>query len=348
MEKLIYQRLYLFLEHNNIIYHNQFGFRYNHSKEHALTAHNQEIQDACDKSALACGVFLDFRIAFDSVNHDILFSKLEYYGVRNISKDWFSSYLNNRTQFVTINTERSLNTLVSHGVPQESVLGSLLFLLFINDLHKTITNGTLRHFADDTNLLIVSKSVKKINREVNYNLRLISDWLKKTNSVLIQVKQIITFKAKTKKITKHLNFRLSGQKIHIKNNVKYLGITVQDDLGWETHVNNLLKKLRRSVAILSKVRHYTPKWLTRTIYYSLFNSHMIYGCQIWGQHKTSLVNRVMKLQEKAIRIINFKDNNAQVSNIFAQSNILKFEDFVHYRNINLVKNSTEKHQRCIK
>ena len=114
---------------------------------------------------------MDFQKSFDSVNHDILLSKLEYYGLRNISKDWVSSYLNNRTQFVTINTERLSNTLVTHGVSQGSVLGPILFLLFINNMHKAITNGTLRQFADNTNLLTVSKSVKKINREVNYNLR---------------------------------------------------------------------------------------------------------------------------------------------------------------------------------
>ena len=127
---------------------------------------------------------MHFQKAFDSVSHNITLSKLEYYGVRNISNYWFSSYLNNRTQFVTINTERSSNTLVTHGVLQGSVLGPLLFLLFINDMHKAIINGTLRHFADDTNLLIVSKSVKKINREVNYNLRLINDWLNQNISVL--------------------------------------------------------------------------------------------------------------------------------------------------------------------
>ena len=164
MEKLIYQRMYLFLERNNIIYHNQFGFRYNHSTEHALIALTQEVQDACDKDALACGVLLDVQQAFDSVNHDILLSKVEYYGVRNIPKDWFSSCLNNRTQFVSRNTERSSNTLVTYGAPQGSVLGPLLFLLFIDDMHKAIANGTLRHFADDTNLLTVSKSIKKINR----------------------------------------------------------------------------------------------------------------------------------------------------------------------------------------
>ena len=154
-----------------------------------------------------------FQKSFDSVNHDILLFKLEYYGVRNISKDWFFSYLNNRTQFVIINTERSSNTLITHGVPQGSVLGPLLFVLSINDIHKAITNGILRHFADDTNLLIVSKSVKKINSEVNYNLQLINDWLKANKLSLNPSKtDIIIFEAKTKIITKHLNFRLSGQK----------------------------------------------------------------------------------------------------------------------------------------
>ena len=118
-------------------------------------------------------------------------------------------------------------------------------------MHKAITNGTLRHFADDTNLLIVSKSVKKINREVNRNPS-------KT--------EIIIFKAKTKKNYKTSQFQISGQKTYIKNNVKYLSITIQDELPWKIHVNNLLKKLRRSAAILSKIRNYAPKWLIRTIY----------------------------------------------------------------------------------
>ena len=106
---------------------------------------------------------------------------------------------------------------------------SIVILLFINDMHKAITNGTLRHFADDTNLLIVCKSVKTINREVNYNLRLlINDWLKANKLSFNPSKtEIIIFKVKTKNITKHLSLRLSGQKIHIKNNVKYLEITTR-------------------------------------------------------------------------------------------------------------------------
>ena len=134
-------------------------------------------------------------------------------------------------------------------------------------MHKAITNGTLRHFADDTNLLTVSKSVKKINREVNYNLRLTNDWFKAKKICRNPSKtEIIIFKAKTKKNYKTSQFQISGQKTYIKNNVKYLSITIQDELPWKIHVNNLLKKLRRSAAILSKIRNYAPKWLIRTIY----------------------------------------------------------------------------------
>ena len=115
------------------------------------------------------------------------------------------------------NTERSSDTLVTHGVPSGSVLEPLPFLLFINDMHKTISNGTLRHFADDTNLLIVSKYVKKINREVNYNLRLISDWLQANKLCLNPSNtETVILNQKQNKITKHLNIRLSGQKFHIK------------------------------------------------------------------------------------------------------------------------------------
>ena len=104
---------------------------------------------------------MDFQKSFNSVKREELLSKLDCYGVRDISNNWFSSYLHKRTQFVTINTERSSNTLIRHGIPETSLLmSSVLFLLFINDMHKTITKGTLRHLADDANLLIAGKSVE--------------------------------------------------------------------------------------------------------------------------------------------------------------------------------------------
>ena len=146
--------------------------------------------------------FQDFQKAFDSVNHDILLLKLEYHGVRKTSKTGFFLTLITVPSLAQKNTERSPDTLVTHGVPPGSVLEPLPFLLFINDMHKTISNETLRHFSDDTNLLIVSKSVKDINRKVNYNFRLIQDWLEANKLCLNPSKaDIISFQEKTRKTT---------------------------------------------------------------------------------------------------------------------------------------------------
>ena len=131
----------------------QLGFRHKHSTTHTLIKICDQIQKAIDKGQLACGVFIDLQKAFDTVNHKILLSKLSYYGVRGNALDWFKSYLTMRTQHVTISGSTSENANIIHGVSQGSVLGPLLFLIYINDLHKAITRSTVHHFADDTNLL---------------------------------------------------------------------------------------------------------------------------------------------------------------------------------------------------
>ena len=130
------------------------------------------MHEACDTGSYVCGVFLDLKKAFDTVNHKILLDKLNYYGIRGKTNDWFKSFLNvERLKFTTINT---LNSWCTHGVPQGSVLGPLLFIMFINDLHKAAHFSKVTHFAGDTNLLLVDKSLKKINKHVNHDLAVIT------------------------------------------------------------------------------------------------------------------------------------------------------------------------------
>ena len=155
----MYKQVHNFLTENNIIYDLQFGFRQKFSASHALINFTENIRQALDEGYIGCGIFVDLQKAFDTVDHEILLSKLDYYGIRGISNNWFKSYLSNRKQFVSINGYDSGLAEIKCGVPQGSVLGPLLFLLYINDLNQAIKFCNVHHFADDTNLLYLGKSI---------------------------------------------------------------------------------------------------------------------------------------------------------------------------------------------
>ena len=165
IEKLMYKRLSNFLDINNVIYLLQFGFRPKYSTNHALINLTESIRQSLYEGSFGCGIFLDMQKTFDIVDHKILLKKLEYYGNRGVCNDWFKSYLLDCKQFVSINSYNSDLMPVDFGVPQRSVLGPLLFLIYINDLLKAIQYCKVHHFADDTDLFHTSKSVKNLNKQ---------------------------------------------------------------------------------------------------------------------------------------------------------------------------------------
>ena len=181
--RLIYNRLYNFLECEEIIFSLEFGFREKYYNTYTLIHFIDKIRYEIDKGNYACG-FL--KKAFETVDHHILIKKHECYGVRGISNKWFASYLNKRKQFVSINGYKSNLADAKCGVPQGLTLGPLLFLIYINDLHVAIKYCEVHHFADNANLLIVNICVKSINKEVNYDLKNLSNWLK-TNKISLNV-----------------------------------------------------------------------------------------------------------------------------------------------------------------
>ena len=147
------------------------------------------------------------------MNHKILIDKLHHYGARGVTLSWFESYLTNRIQQTIVNDTVLYRIEVTHRVPQGSVLGPLLFLIYINDLNEAISHFIIHHFADDTNILFSHKSLKKINKYINHDLSQIVQWLR-ANRISLNASKIetILFRPKTKTITKHLNFRINGQK----------------------------------------------------------------------------------------------------------------------------------------
>ena len=176
-ERIMYSRLDDFLNVSEIIYKFQFGFRKHYSTNHALLSIVEQIRSALDKNMFSCAVFIDLEKAFDTVNHQILLSKLYHYGIRGVANKWFSSYLSNRQQKVSINGESSNWLPITCGVPQGSILGPLLFLIYINDMHLSIEHSAIYHFADDTNLLHSCKSFKILRKRVNKDLQLLYEWL---------------------------------------------------------------------------------------------------------------------------------------------------------------------------
>ena len=334
IEKLMYSRLYSFLELNKSISDLQFGFRTNHSTSHALLSLTERIREALDTGNFACGVFIDLQKAFDSVDLDILVKKLNYYGIRGIPCNWFNSYLQNRKQFVTINGFKSSLKNIKYGVPQGSVLGPLLFLIFINDLKASVKNSTVHHFADDTNLLYTNKSLRTLSKKINYDLRGINDWLNANRISLNSDKtEYILFSHPNKAKTEEFVIKINGKRLHHSSYVKYVGVLIDEHLSFKHHINALCLKLRRANGMLAKIRHFVDGKTLKSLYFSLFNSHLSYCSQIWGQKDNSvLTNKLKSLQRIAIRIINFAPFHSETSHLFRNMNLLNFSNSMRLKN----------------
>ena len=226
LEKIMYKRLYSFLSRSNFFHSQQFGFRNNHSTNHALLSMISDITKAFEERKYTVGVFLDLTKAFDTINHRVLLHKLEYFGIRGIAHDWFSSYLKNRSMQTAIKNKLSTSKLINLGVPQGSILGPLLVLIYINDLPNCISQGKIIMLADDTNLFFSSKSYVDLNKTVNSELEKLYCWLSANKLTLNTNKtKYITFSTPNSPPTPS-NFKiiLKDSEIERVKSIKFLGI----------------------------------------------------------------------------------------------------------------------------
>ena len=338
-EKVVYSRVFSFLNKNNSIYNLQYGFRPKYSTSHALIHITEQIREALDSGKIACGVFVDFQKAFDTVNHHILLKKLAHYGIRGTMNDWFKSYLHNRKQYVSVLGFDSEALDTKHGVPQGSVLGPLLFLIYINDLHRSIKHSSTTHFADDTHLLKIDDSIYSLQSKMNSDLKGLCCWLRANKIALNAAKTELIIFRKPQTPRPLLNIKIDGKIISPSSNIKYLGLYLDEYLNGSAHCDKLQTKLRRSNGMLAKSRHYlrqNPQNILN-VYHSIFSSHMIYGCQIWGQNDSRYLKKIQVLQNNALRLVTFAGSfRDHVSPIYKHLCILKLRDFVTLQNLLMV------------
>ena len=190
------------------------------------------------------------------------------------------------------------------------------------------------HFADDTNLLNINKSPKKMQKQVNIDLKLLYHWLLANKISLNCSKTELIFFKKPGDHSPPFNYkiRMNGHKLLPSDFIKYLGIYLDSHLSGKYHCNILMTKLKRANGMLSKARHFVPQEELRSLYYAIFSSHLVYGCQVWGQNSNSITDKVFRLQNRAMRIISFSDFHAEALPLYKANNILMSKDFISLQN----------------
>jgi hypothetical protein len=220
-----------------------------------------KITQAIDKNEYSVGIFLDLSKAFDTVDHNILIKKLENYGVRGIPLSWFKDYLTHRQQQVKCNGTTSKFKLIKFGVPQGSILGPLLFLIYINDLPNTSSILHFVLFADDSNVFFSHKSYDEVFRILNQELLLLSDWFKanKLSLNLAKTNYIIFCSHMKSTPQQKKKVQIDTTDIPQVKSVKFLGVYVDQHLTWNNHIEQIALKIAKNIGILTRISYLLHK-----------------------------------------------------------------------------------------
>ena len=325
-EKLMKKFLVNYLENKNILNQRQFGFRNGLSTFDALKTFSEDIYSNLNKKHSVLSIYIDFTKAFDTVKHDILLQKLHYYGIRGNIHNWFKDYLSQRTQSTKFFNSISPSLPIQYGVPQGSVLGPILFLLYINDIAHIFTNLKTVLFADDSTLYVTGEHPINLIHKANTDLQIFYTWCL-SNRLTVNLNKTY-FMLFSNKPTALLPPLLLSQNNTITRTNKHtlLGITFDDTLTFKYHIENLTLKLSRLVSMLHQVKELMPKDILKTLYNAHVLPHLNYCTPIWCNTYPTHLLPLIRLQKKIIRIITNSDYFAHTQPLFKETGTLKVFD----------------------
>lgn len=324
-ELVMCSRLISFMNKCQLFSTSQHGYLKGKSTTTAIFQFTKAILDSIENKKLSLGMFIDLSKAYDCIDRDLLLYKLNKYGVRGNVYTWIKSYLSERTQRVVVhdnNNEIKSNIQSSNiGIAQGSILGPILFIIFLNDLSNITTDFKITNYADDTNLLVSGSNMKYLLENAENAFLLTSNWFAQNKLIINDDKtNLILFRTKQYQIEKPENILLCGKNYTISNNTTFLGITIEEFLSWNDHINKLCLKLSSIGYGIKLVSRYMNLNTLKILYHANFESVLRYGILFWGS--SAELQRVFVIQKRILRVINRMNFLESCRGVFKKLNIL--------------------------
>lgn len=333
-EKVLYNQIENYLYQNKLIHQSQFGFVRNSSTTAAAISLMNTIINSIDRGSTVSTLFIDLRKAFDCVNHTLLLNKLSNFGFSINAVNLIRSYLSNRLQCVKIGNSKSTFNAIKYGVPQGSILGPILFIIFINDIFHLPLKGKLQLYADDAAITYDAENVNELTNAMTHDLNLINSWFEQNKlSMNLEKTNFIVFSLRG--APPLINLSLNDTNISQVDCVDYLGLWIDQGLTWKTHILKVTSKINSIAFALRKIRKYISLDVAWNIYYAYIHPHFLYMNSIWGCSKTTVRFSLARIQNSIIKTIKklprlFPTNQLYSETLLQLSQLNKFEICVFF------------------
>ena len=323
-ERVIHDQMYEYFNKFKLLADQQYGFRKQHSTEYAAVKLIDHVSREMEAGKIPANVYIDLSKAFDTLTFDILLYKLKYYGVTDTALDLMKSCLTNRKQYVIFDGCQSEHTEIYTGVPQGSILGPLFFCIYINDLITVSDRLNFLMYADDTTIYFNLEDFSNIFKEtdINNELEKVNTWLKLNKlSLNTQKAKLMLFHRKQKHIDE-VSVIINGTKIERVASFNFLGIMLDENLSWKSHIEMVGNKISKVTGILYRLKNVFPESVLFVLYNSLIVSYINYGLLLWGVHS----HRLDSLQKKALRFMTNSSYLAHTTPLLIKHGLLNVGD----------------------